>query len=578
MALKKVREAVVDALIRERIGFVFGMPGGQSCEVLYDALYEKDDIKAILSRDERAGAFMAAGSSQVTRGPAVASGTLGPGFSNMLTGLCEAWLGSWPIIFIAPGAPTMSSGRPAAQEIPQCEMVRSVTKFSFRLDNPSKTPYLMRRAISEACSGKPGPVFIEIPTDMGGFDAEMPDYVPPPRIRNFEPSSDEVCKAAELILKSERPVLIAGSGVHWSMAWNELQEFVELLGIPVLTTSSGKGSISDNHPLACGMMGQWGSRFSNELPEDADAIIWMGSQIEEYDTVSWTRGAPTNAKFIYANIDPNHASDQWIPDVALIGDSKLTLRKLIAVCKEKLRTMNRTDFSRMPRIERLLQLKKEFLDLVRSDEMSDATPIHPARMIREIDRAMPKDCIVCSDAGMFAAWVVGYPGITISKPGHFIYNGGGTAIGQSVALGIGAQLSTSEQVVSIVGDGGFQQYMMEMATAAQYHAPLVVFISNNQSIAWIAHWQREIHQERYVATFFEPQVDFSKIAEAQKCRGIRIERPSELKTKVEEAFKAAKNGTPVVVDVLTDWSAKHHGPTDVMNVFKQGRYPLPGVR
>lgn len=576
--MSKVREAIVEALIKERIKFVFGMPGGQSSEVLYDALYGKNEIRAILSRDERAGAFMAAGSSQVTRGPSVASGTLGPGFANMMTGLCEAWLGSWPVIFVVPGAPTISSGRPAAQEIPQRDIVRSVTKFAFTLDNPSKTAYVMRRAIAEACSGKPGPVFIEIPTDMGGMDAEMPEYISPPRLRSYEPSMNDVSRAAQLILESERPVLIAGGGIHWSMAWNELKDFVELLGIPVLTTSSGKGSMPENHPLACGVIGQWGSKFSNELPEDADLIIWIGSAIEEYDTVSWTRGDPSHAKFIYANIDPNSASNQWIPDVALIGDARLTLQKLIMICTQKLGTAARIELAQMPRISKLLALKKTFLDGTKPDEMSDAVPIHPARMIREINEALPKDCVVCADAGMYAAWVLGYPGIRILEPGHFIYNAGGTAIGQSVALGIGAQLSTPHQVVTIVGDGGFQQYMMELATAVQYKAPLVVFVSNNQSIAWIAQWQKEMHNERYVATFFEPQVDFVKIAEAQKCKGIRIERPSGLKDGVKEAFRLAKEGSPVVVDIITSWSPKHHGPDDVMRVFSEGRYPLAGVR
>jgi acetolactate synthase-1/2/3 large subunit len=326
------------------------------------------------------------------------------------------------------------------------------------------------------------------------------------------------------------------------------------------------------------MMGQWGSKMSNELPEDADLIIWIGSEIEEYDTLSWTRGDPAHAKFIYANIDPNRASNQWIPDVALIGDARLTLAKLIVVCKQKLETLGKREFTKMPRIAKLLELKKSYLESMMPNEIANAVPIHPAKMIKEIADALPRDSVVCSDAGMFAAWVIGYPGIRIFEPGHFLYNAGATAIGQSVALGIGAQLSTDKQVVSIVGDGGFQQYMMEMATAVQYNAPLVVFVSNNQSIAWIAQWQKEIHKERYVATFFEPQVDFAKIAEAQKCKGIRIERPTELKSGVNEAFITAKHGQPVVVDIVTDWRAKHHGPDDFMRVFTEGKYPLPGVR
>lgn len=575
MPKRLVREAVADALEKEDIEYAFGLPGGQSCFVLWDALYDTD-VKTVLCRDERGGAFMAEGYSQVERGPAIAQGTIGPGWGNLLPAMMDSWRASIPLICIAPGVPTLTSGQKAMQEVPQFSVSKPITKWSWRLENPGKATWMMRRAFAEAQSGRPGPVLLDIPTEYGGVEADIPEYEPKPRATSYEPSLERTKEAADLLLEAEKPVIVAGNGILWSEAWEELRKFAELVGIPVLTTPGGKSAIPENHPLAAGVIGHGGSEFSNNQIEDVDLAFWIGSAIEDLATNVYTYGLPDGAKFIYADIDPGRMADSpWKPDVDLVGDAKITLSKLTDVCKKR---VEKRDLDEIPRIKELQEAKKEAEEKIKDEQTADTTPIHPAQATKAINEKMPDDAVVVHDAGHQMCYVQGYPYFKIKEPGNWVTMSEYYHIGSGMAMAIGAQLATDNQVIYFGGDGGFNYFLPEIATAVEYETPVVWFIQDDRSIGWIRQWQREVHDERFMDTKFEPSVDFVKVAESMGAKGVKIESPEEIDEGYDQAFKLAEEGYPVVVDIISDWKPKFYGMMETIKAYTEDRIPMPGSK
>jgi len=569
-----IREAVVDALIAEGVKYVFGLPGGQMVFTFNDALYDRrDEIRSIMARDERSAGFMACGYAQMSRGPALCYGTLGPGFTNLIGGMCEAYRGSWPVIFLSCSTPRLTAGHGSMQEIPQMQMVASITKWSWHLEVPDQVYWMMRQAFSEACSAPPGPVYIEIPTDMGSTVVEGLQYQKSCRVLGFEPSDEAVAEAVDLLLRAERPVIIAGGGVHMARAWAELRELAELAGIPVATTCTGKGAISETHPLAIGVVGNEGTRFTNEYVEEADLVFWVGSAMEDLETSVYTRGRG-KGKLICANVSPTHINRVWVPDVALMGHARLTLRKLVREIRG--RNLPRSDFRERSRVRELQALKqvweKEIEEEVRS---LGSVPIHPARIAKEIDRLKPENLVLAADSAFNSFWFQGYPYFKIVKPGNSIAKSQFSFIGFAAAAAIGAKLATDDPVLAVCGDGGFHFVMPELATAVEYQIPVVFLVMDNNAIGWIKYWQQVVHQERYLDTDFNPPIDFTTVAKACSCRSLPLARPEDIAEVMREAFRITAEGEPVLVHARVDWSARWWGSDDVVKVYTEGRVPRP---
>ena len=554
------REAVVTALRREGVRYVFGIPGGHSVEIMYNALHGISDIQQILTRHEQSAAFMGCCYAQATNEPGVVQGTAGPGVGNLVAGINEALSGKWPLIAICPGSPRLGFGKGVQQEIDQISYIRPNTKWSFRVEIPEKIPWALKRAFDISCAPPCGPVFVEIPIDLGSAEADIPEY-----IRSYRPllsagDEEKVRVAGDLLLKAQSPIIWAGGGVHRSRAWSELRELAETLAIPVLTTISGKGALPEDHPLCVGGVGICRNSISQKMLESADLVIGIGSQYEETATAGW-EWWPKVAKFVQIDVDPCQISRNLVPDVAIVGDAKIVLRQLLSLIKEKASRR----MQEYPRFTSLVGTKKEFLEAV-SDVQSSGKPVRMQKMMKEIQRAISRESWIVVDVGVNQIWASTWPYLQVLKEGHFISASEYLCMGFGVAGVIAVKLAhPKEQAICITGDGGFQMAGKELITAVQYKTPVVWFISNNSALGWIKWFTKEFHSGKYVGVDFDEQPDFVRWAESHHCVGIHVEKAEELREAVKAALKSNEEGVPAVVDVVTDpldvpegFSSWHH--------------------
>ncbi|MDH5200991.1 MAG: thiamine pyrophosphate-binding protein, partial [Candidatus Bathyarchaeota archaeon] len=328
MSERRCWDVIVEALQKEKVGYLFGLPGHPAA--LYDSLYDAAGIEAVLVRHEASGAFMAMAYAKLTRQPGVCFGSPGPGVANLVPGVLEAHSGCTPLVVLGSSASTALEGKGAFQETPQMEMLRPITKWSFRLPSADRAAWAVRRAFSIASNGKPGPVYLDVPFDVGTSYTSEIEYSPSDRPIRVRPDWERVKEAAGLILASERPVIVAGGGAHASGCSGELTSFSELLGMPVLTTPCGRGVIPESHPLALGLVGLYRTRVGKDVYQGADLILSLGSRNEEFQTAAWSH-FPEGAKFVQVDVDPCEIGRNWIPDAALVGDVRLTLQDMMAV-------------------------------------------------------------------------------------------------------------------------------------------------------------------------------------------------------------------------------------------------------
>jgi acetolactate synthase-1/2/3 large subunit len=417
---------------------------------------------------------------------------------------------------------------------------------------------VIRRAFSIAANGKPGPVFVEIPQDVGLSQAEMPSYVRaryPMRVRG---DPELIKAAADLVLKAERPVIVAGGGVVLSRAFEELKELAELLAIPVLTTAFGRGSIPEDHPLAVGLVGLYRTKVGKMVYQDSDLLITVGSRNETEASGNW-KYFPQGARYIQIDIDPFEIGRNWIPDVAVVGDAKLVLRDLIDILSEKIR---RIEFESAPRVQEILKAKIDYEAEIEAECQTDAVPIKTKRIIRELNKVFGRDTILVNENGCQDLWSYYCPYYKVLDVGDCIPMDHQTCMGFGVAAAIGAKLTRPDKkVVCTTGDGAFQMFMKELPTAVQYDAPVTWVVLNNFSLGWVKYVQKAL-DEKYCCVDFESQPDFVKLAEANACYGERVEKPPEIAAALKNALKKNKEGIPAVLDCIID-------PWDVAEAFKE---------
>jgi acetolactate synthase-1/2/3 large subunit len=561
MALKRGREVLADALGAEGVKFIFGLPGGQSIDMLYDALYGPSGPRAILVRHEQSAPFMAYAYTRLTGEPGVCHGTVGPGVHNMVAGIAEAWSASMPLIAICPQVHSDYEWRGALQEFPQVPLMAPFTKWATRVTSPDRMAWTVRRAFQIACNGRPGPVFMEIPADVGAADTENVDYRRSLRPIRTRPDGEALARARELLLKAERPVIVAGGGIYLSRAFEELRAFCEALALPVLTTASGKGALPEDHPLSAGLLGLYRTKVSRRVWEDADLIIGIGTRFEQLETGNWD-WYPAGAKLISINIDPAEVGMNWVPDIALVADAKLALQDLLKAIAAKVRSSPETPL----RIKQLQRAKKEY-----EDEMGiglrDEAPIHPLVVMRALRAALREDAIICHENGSMDIW--SYSHLPILRGGMSVMPGGQTCMGFGVAAAIGAKLTMpSNEVVCITGDGAFQMMAKELATAVQYRAAATWCVMNNFSLGWVKFTQKYFHQERYVSSDFEVQPDFARMAQASQCHGERVERAGEVNDALNRALRSNREGVPSVLDFIIDGSKYTPGFLEYYGIAK----------
>jgi len=537
-------EAIIHALRAERIEYVFGSPGG---DLFYDALYDAPEIKTVLVREESSGPFMAMAHARLTGRPGVCYGSSGPGVANLVPGIMEAQSACLPVIAIASASNLTNAGMGAFQEVDQISIMKPVTKWCERITSPERVAWVMRRAFSLAANGRPGPVFIEVPKDIGLLESSGPEYVPSKYPHRSSGDPRDTQEAVDLLVKAKRPLMVAGGGAVNSRAFEEVRQLAELLNIPVMTTPCGRGIIPEDHPLALGLVGLYFSEVGERVYGDADLLMTVGSRNEDFQSGE-QQFFPKGAKYIQIDIDPHEIGRNWIPDTAIVGDAKLVLQDMTSLLQNQMKEKSTENIP----LDELLKAKEEYENKVRAECLTDSVPIKTKRVMRELNEVFGRDTILINENGSQDLWSYSFPYYKVLDVNACVAPGEQTCMGVGVAGAIGAKLAMPEKkVVCVTGDGAFQMFMKELPTAVQHEEPITYVVLNNFSLGWIKFNQKR-RGERYIASDFKIQPDFVKVAEASKCHGERVERPGDIRPALDRALKASGDGKPAVVEFIVD--------------------------
>jgi acetolactate synthase-1/2/3 large subunit len=484
---------------------------------------------------------------RLTGKPGVCYGSSGPGVANLVPGIMEAQSACVPVIAIGSASNLGNAGMGAFQEVDQISIMKPLTKWCERITLPERAPWVMRRAFSLAANGKPGPVFIEIPKDIGLAEASIPEYIPSRYPHRSSGDPQDMEEAAVLLMKAERPVMVVGGGAVSSRAFEEVRQLAELLGIPVMTTPSGRGIIPEDHPLALGLVGLYFTEVGEKAYADADLLITVGSRNEDFQS-GQQQFFPKGAKYIQIDIDPHEIGRNWIPDAAVAGDAKLVLRDLTRLLRHRVKGKGLGN----SRIGALLQAKEEYEERVKAECLTDSVPIKTKRVIRELNEVFGRDTILVNENGSQDLWSYYFPYYKVLDVNACVAPGEQTCMGGGIAAAIGAKLAMPERkVVCTTGDGAFQMFMKELPTAVQHGAPVTYVVLNNFSLGWVKFSQKR-RRDRSIATDFEVQPNFVQVAEACECHGQRVERPGDIRQALERASRANREGKPAVVEFIVD--------------------------
>lgn len=573
-------DLLAEMLARYGVTHVFGQPGGQTA-ALYDGFARRSDrMRHTLVRDERSAAYAADAFARLTGRPGVCDVTVGPGATKLTDGLVESFNASVPLLALVGDlprdwAPYRERGV-ASQGFNQVAFLSAITKSTLEVPSPAALPQLVRAAFRIATTGRPGPVALIIPHDA--LDQEWePDeqalliddrYVRAPAYRPVAATASLV-QAAALLRAARRPLIVAGGGVHASRATKEVAALAERLGAVILTSFSGKGTVQETAFHAGGVLNPLGTSSSLELAQRADVSLWCGCKVGQNTSHNWTLPPPGQAT-IHIDVDPAELGRTFRPTVALQGDARATLAALAEVLARDGAPAPsgwRSEAARV--IERARQARS-------AEETSQAVPILPQRVMRELGaRLRPSDVIV-SDASFSAGWVATHvPARRAAR--DFLFARGQGGLGYAVPASIGAAAARpGDRVITVSGDGAFSYGIGELATHAQLGTRSVHIVLNNGSLAWLAMWELLFFHGLRQSVDLEGdhiRPSFAGAARALGCEGISVERPEHLGHALDEAFAA---DGPAVVEVRVDpGSTPIHGYR--RRIAEGGSYPRPGT-
>lgn len=533
-------KALIHALEKEGVDIVFGLPGGANLPI-YDALVGAN-LRHILVRHEQSAAHMADGYARIKRKSGVCFATSGPGATNIITGLATAHADSIPMVAVTGQVALPMIGKDAFQETDIIGIANPCTKYSFQPRAPGEIPEMVKKAFYIAESGRPGPVLVDIPKDVQQATADMkfPDLI---KVRGYNPVIDadlsEVGKAVELILKAERPIIMAGGGVILSGAFAELQTLAELLMIPVVTTFKGKGAFPENHPLAMGPIGMHGHAEANKIIIEADCIIAIGARFSDRSVGRFDEFGK-GMSIIHMDIDPAEIGKNKSVDVAIVGDVKSSLRTLVKLLTKKVTKKDPEN----PWLRRKKELVQYFAENLK-DYPREITAKKSLKKLREL---LPAQGIVTTEVGQCQMWASLH--FDVIAPGTFFSSTGLGTMGFGFPASIGAKAARPEvPVVDIAGDGSFNMTENSLAVSVIEKLPVIVFLMNNYMLGMVAQWQRTFYNRRYSGVHQHHCPDYVKVAEAYGAQGIRAQSMAEL----EKAIKTAiKSDVATVIDIPID--------------------------
>jgi len=536
---------IVEALKAEGIDRLFGLPGNPIH--LVDDLHRHSNIQNVLVRHEHSGVSLAYAYARVTGRPAVCYGNPGPGITNMATALLEAHSASLPVIALSNGTPISSDGKGAFQELDSVSFMRPVTKWATRIVSPETTPWVMQRAFSIAKNGRPGPVFIDVPSDIALQSCSMPPYKRSLDRHTFRPDSDAIAAAAALIKKAKQPIIICGSGAVSARAGTNITRLAESIGAALYTTPGGRGTYAEDHPLCLGQIGLYFTDAGKKYFDESDLVISFGSRLEDFSTGGWTLW-PSRAKFIQIDIDPESIGLNIRPHTALVGDAELTAIDLLTAID------NLSVKNSITRFRAVNKLQTRYIANIQRQLKRKTKPISGRQVVGAINHVFGKNTIMVHENGGADLWSYYWPYYQVLDADDCIPMGEQTAMGMGVIGAIAAKIAApNKNVVCVAGDGAMQMAMMELTTAAENKCGITWVVLNNAALGWPQYIQ-VLEKQAKIATNFESSPEFAKMARSQNCKGIRVTEPDKVEPALRSALRANRSGIPVLVEVQI---AKH---------------------
>ena len=525
-------QIVVEALKRQGVEYIFGYPGG-ACMPIFDALVDAPEQKIILVRHEQGATHMADGYAKVTGKTGVVLVTSGPGATNTVTGILTAQMDSVPLVILTGQTITPNLGKDAFQEADVFGVTMPIVKHSYLVRDVKDLSRVVNEAFHLASTGRPGPVLVDLPKDVvsnewdedftAGLD--LPGYQVQTR-----GSSDGIEYAAELLSKSKQPLLYVGAGAVISGAGRQVQKLAEKLQAPVTTTLLGKGAISEMHPLSVGMLGMHGTAYANKAVINCDLIMAIGARWDDRITGKVSEFCP-NATKIHIDIDPAEFGKIIQPDVSVNGDAAEVLAELIPL---------------MDKLDTSAWLKKiENWKIKYPLKFPKRGGLRAQHVLAELDRLTESNAIISTDVGQHQMWAAQF--CKSIRERQWLSSGGAGTMGYGFPAAIGAQLGKPDDlVVAVVGDGGFQMTMSELATAAIHKLPIKIIIINNSYLGMVRQWQQLFFDNRESGVDMEGNPDFVKIGEAFGIKGFHLRRAGDVVKVLKKALDY--NDGPCIVE------------------------------
>ncbi|MGE5415268.1 MAG: biosynthetic-type acetolactate synthase large subunit [Acidobacteriota bacterium] len=539
----KGADVLIKCLQEEGVDVIFGYPGGKVLGI-YDALYNSD-IKHVLTRHEQGAAHAADGYARVTGKVGVCLATSGPGATNLVTGIANAYMDSIPMVAFTGQVGVPEIGRDAFQEADITGITLPITKHNYLVKNIEDLPRVIKEAFYIARTNRPGPVLVDLPADIMATEIDYNGGPKDVQLRGYRviknPNVGQVISAAKAIEKAERPVIYAGGGIISSEASEELTELAIKMQIPVTTTLMGIGCFPADNDLYMGMLGMHGTRCANYAISECDLLIAIGARFDDRVTGKLSTFAP-HAKVIHIDIDAAEVGKNVPVDIPIVGDVKMVLKELLQRIKPK---KNRTKWHDM--VDKWLEEWP-----LNYGEPSEPQGIMPQYVIEKIFELTKGDAIITTEVGQHQMWTAQF--YKFIKPRTLVTSGGLGTMGFGLPAAIGAQMGLPDAtVVDIAGDGSIQMNIQELCTAVEQKLPVIICILNNQFLGMVRQWQQLFFGKRYSYTDISLQPDFVKLAEAYGAVGIRVNT----KDDVEKALKEAMviRDRPIVIDFVVEREA-----------------------